>query len=62
MLNLRHVNLVAWQRADDLADFEKNVNGVGAPLIGLVRHEQSSVGPATLAVFLAFVLWMFILS
>ena len=55
--NTRHHSLVAWQRADDL---EKDLNGVGAPLAGLVRSTRldltlsvSIVVLAALAIYFA---------
>jgi len=47
---------------NELADLEKDLNGVGAPLSGLVRHERSSMNSASFVVFLAIALWIFVLS
>jgi hypothetical protein len=57
-MNLRHHSLVAWQRADDLfirihitpdvsKQLEKDLNRVGAPLIGLIRSVRLSKDSAS---------------
>jgi len=64
MAELRHHSLVAWQRADDLFiklhvltikqfpafEFESELNGVGAPLVGLICSTRLMKGTIPLLV------------
>ena len=45
-----------------LAELEKDLNGVGAPLVGLVHQTRDSQGIFPVAVFLALLLWRALVS